>query len=226
MGLFWRKYKPVILLVLVLFACNLAFISSNGWARVLWELIGLAGLFFIYWLGRLRLADVGLEQKNILKGLKYSGWAVLAIFLVLLIVFLVDSSAYKDPRYHHTLATALYSSLLILPLKTVIFEELVFRGVMLGLLLRSTSRNWAIAVSSMLFGLWHIGSSTNIHEVSFLGHITLPSIVVVIPTVLITSLAGVVFCELRLRSKSLVAPIAVHWFINGAAVVFAALSWS
>ena len=224
--LFWRKYKPVALLALILLAGNLTFASSAGWARAVWQILGFAGLAAIYYFSRLKTSDIGLGRKNFVSGLKYSAWIILGIFAAMLLVFAVDPGAYKDPRYHHELSTALYSSLLILPLKTVIFEELAFRGILLGLLLKRTTRSWAIGVSSLMFGLWHVSSATNMHQVSFLGHRALPSIVIVIPTVLITALAGVFFCELRLRSKSLVAPIAVHWFINGAAIVFAALSWT
>ncbi len=222
----WAKYRIVVFLCLILLVSNLVLTSTDGWPRLFSEIVAFAGLFLIYVLGKLNLADIGLNQKNIVAGFKL-GLTVIAMFLtVFLLIYLFDSTAFKDPRYHHSLATALYSSLVILPIKTILFEELAFRGVLLGLLLKLTTRRWAIIMSSLLFGLWHIKTSTDIHQVSFLGHITLPAVAVVLPVVLITSLAGFLFAELRSRSKSLAAPIVVHWFINGAATVLAALSWS
>jgi membrane protease YdiL (CAAX protease family) len=42
----------------------------------------------------------------------------------------------------------------------------------------------------------------------------------VVGTVLLTGLGGVVFCELRARSGSLLAPILLHWAINGLGELF------
>jgi len=39
-------------------------------------------------------------------------------------------------------------------------------------------------------------------------------------TVLVTAAAGVVFCVLCLRSRSLLAPALLHWAVNGLGVLF------
>jgi membrane protease YdiL (CAAX protease family) len=41
-----------------------------------------------------------------------------------------------------------------------------------------------------------------------------------------TGLAGVVFCELRRRSGSLLAPAGLHWATNGLGVLAAAAVWA
>jgi membrane protease YdiL (CAAX protease family) len=43
-------------------------------------------------------------------------------------------------------------------------------------------------------------------------------------TLLVTACGGVVLCELRRRSNSLLAPIAAHWAINGLGVLFVMLA--
>ena len=43
-------------------------------------------------------------------------------------------------------------------------------------------------------------------------------------TVLFTAAAGVVFCELRVRSGSLLAPMLAHWSVNGLGVIFVYLA--
>jgi membrane protease YdiL (CAAX protease family) len=50
--------------------------------------------------------------------------------------------------------------------------------------------------------------------------------VAVLATVLFTGLAGVVFCELRRRSGSLLASIGLHLATNGLGVLAAALIWA
>jgi len=47
----------------------------------------------------------------------------------------------------------------------------------------------------------------------------------VLGTVLFTGLAGVVFCELRRRSGSLLAPAGLHWATNGLGVLAATAIW-
>jgi membrane protease YdiL (CAAX protease family) len=41
------------------------------------------------------------------------------------------------------------------------------------------------------------------------------TVLLVIGTVLFTGVASVVFCVLRVRSGSLLAPILLHWAVNG-----------
>ncbi len=45
-------------------------------------------------------------------------------------------------------------------------------------------------------------------------------------TVLFTGLAGVVFCELRRRSGSLLASAGLHWATNGLGVLASAAVWA
>jgi uncharacterized protein len=44
--------------------------------------------------------------------------------------------------------------------------------------------------------------------------------------VLFTALSGVVFCELRRRSGSILAPAALHWATNGLSVLASAAVWA
>ncbi len=44
-----------------------------------------------------------------------------------------------------------------IPLGTAVFEEVAFRGVLFGLLMRRRGTATAIWLSSALFGLYHIG---------------------------------------------------------------------
>ena len=44
--------------------------------------------------------------------------------------------------------------------------------------------------------------------------------------VLVTTGAGVVFCWLRLRSGSLLAPIGLHWAVNGVGILASSVVWT
>ena len=58
-----------------------------------------------------------------------------------------------------TVSGALIASMIIIPLQTVIPEELAFRGVLHGALNRAWGFRGVAAAGSLLFGLWHIATS-------------------------------------------------------------------
>ena len=51
---------------------------------------------------------------------------------------------------------ALFEAMIRLPIGTALFEEMLFRGVLLAWLRRRTSTARAVVGSSVLFGLWHV----------------------------------------------------------------------
>jgi membrane protease YdiL (CAAX protease family) len=83
----------------------------------------------------------------------------------------------------------------------------------------------ASLVTSVLFGLWHIAPS--LHTMSdnhvFKGEAgsVAGQVLLVLGAILVTSCAGLVFCWLRLRSGSLIAPILAHVATNGLALTVA-----
>ena len=138
--------------------------------------------------------------------------------------------AFLDTRYDLSARQALLRSILVVPLGTVVPEELAFRGVLWALLRRDHGAVPATAVSSTVFGLWHVLPALwQGHHNTTVGHhgaedprrlaITVASVVC------FTGLAGVVFCELRRRSDSLLAPIALHWATNGLGVLGSTVAW-
>ena len=123
---------------------------------------------------------------------------------------------------------ALTAVLVVVPLGTVLPEELAFRGVLPALLGRRHGPRAATLVSSALFGLWHVlaslgGGTANAAVAGVVGGDAAGTVVRVVATVLFTSLAGVVLCWLRRRSRSLLAPVLAHWTVNGLGVIVASL---
>ena len=193
---------------------------------------GAAGLLALARWAGLSWAELGLGRGTWRRGLR---WALVAIGVVAVLFAVAAAlpltrSAFRDTRYDFGWGHALLTAFVLIPLGTVQFEEVAFRGVLWGLLRRRHGTWVATGVSSALFGLWHVlpslglaaddqaigaavGSGSSGHAVSVLG------------TVLFTGLAGVVFCELRRRSCSLLAPAGLHWATNGLGVLAATAIW-
>jgi CAAX protease family protein len=137
-----------------------------------------------------------------------------------------SAAAVANPRTRRLLADdkitgtspgeAVFETLVRIPLETALSEEVIFRGVLLGLGSRSRSRGWALVTSSMLFGLWHAESALASPERSATSRpdarATTSTAAVVATT---ATRAG--FAWLRLRAGSVLAPTLAHAALNMAA---------
>ena len=194
---------------------------------------GAAGLLALARWAGLSWAELGLGRGTWRRGLR---WALAAIGAVA-VVFAVGAAAPADPervpRYPLSTSagdTPLLTAFVLIPVGTVLFEEVAFRGVLWGLLRRRHGTWVATSVSSALFGLWHVlpslGLAADDQAIgSTVGSGSSGQAVSVLGTVLFTGLAGVVFCELRRRSGSLLAPAGLHWATNGLGVLAATAIW-
>src|SRR4051812_10857261 len=102
--------------------------------------------------------DLGLSRRTLLPGLKYAVGAVLAVAVIYAIGIALPLTrpAFHDVRYHLHLGAALLTAFIIVPIGTVLLEEVAFRGVLLGLVRKHRGAAWASITSSVLFGMWHI----------------------------------------------------------------------
>jgi membrane protease YdiL (CAAX protease family) len=173
--------------------------------------------------------DIGLSRHTLGTGLKYAGVAVLAVATLygLGLALPLTRPAFLDVRYQLHLGAAAVVALVVIPLGTVLLEEVAFRGVLHGLVHRHRGALWASATSSALFGLWHILpslplSSANHAVGALLGADATGQLLAVLAAVGFTALAGLVLCELRRRSGSLLAAAGLHWATNGLGVLLAA----
>lgn len=177
----------------------------------------------------LRAREVGLDRRLLRRGLAYalSGVAVVAVVYAVAAWLPVTRSAFLDERYRTDLGTAIRTAFVVIPLGTVMFEEVAFRGVLWGLLRRGRTGNTATAVSSLLFGIWHVLPSLRLNRVNpavtdLAGPGRPGQLLAVTAVVVFTAAAGVLLCELRRRSGSLLAPIGLHWAVNGLGVLLTA----
>jgi uncharacterized protein len=190
-------------------------------------LLALARLSGLSW------AELGLGPGTWRRGLL---WAAVVIGIVALVLAAgaalpATREAFRDSRYKLGWADALLTAFVLIPVGTVLVEEVAFRGVLWGLLRRVRGTVMATVVSSLLFGLWHILPSMRLAADSqaigsAVGRGRSAQEVTVLGTVLFTAASGVVFCELRRRSGSILASAGLHWAVNGLSVLASAAVWA
>ena len=190
-------------------------------------LLGLARLAGLSW------RELGVGPGTWRRGLAWAG-AIVGIVAVVLAAgaaLPLTRAAFRDSRYHLGLGDALLTAFVLIPVGTVLLEEVAFRGVLWGLLRRLGGPFLATAVSSALFGLWHILPSLGLAADNeaigdAVGRGSSAQALAVLGTVLFTAASGVVFCELRRRSGSILASAGLHWAVNGLSVLASAAVWA
>jgi uncharacterized protein len=121
-----------------------------------------------------------------------------------------------DPLVGVSAAALALHILLFLPLGTVLPEELIFRGALIGLLRDGGPR--AIAGSAAAFALWHGAVA-----VATVEQTTLVGTPWVVPAILgalaVVFVGGAVLAWLRLSTGTLASTIAAHWSFNATLLV-------
>ncbi len=155
--------------------------------------------------------ELGLARADVRSGLVWGGAAFAGISAVIVAAALIapDASIFADDRADVSVGALLVKVLIVIPLATVALEELAFRGVLLALLRRIMPTTWAVVAVCALFGVWHIPGTWSSSAAGIAG------------TVLATTAAGIAFCWLRLRSRSLIAPALAHVATNSVAFTVA-----
>jgi membrane protease YdiL (CAAX protease family) len=117
-----------------------------------------------------------------------------------------------------------YQVLLRIPVGTVAWEEIAFRGVLQATLRRVLAEPVATAVGSAVFGLWHIRPTAEALAVNGLAPGRGARVAAVAGVVAGTAGAGAALSLLRERSGSLAAPVLLHLAANCAGPLASALA--
>jgi membrane protease YdiL (CAAX protease family) len=191
-------------------------------------LLALLAILVAVRVGGCSARDLGLDRVQLGHGLRHgaAGAAVLAVVLAASAALPATRELFADRRVdQHSVPLLLYHTLVRIPLGTVVLEETLFRGVLLGLPLRRWSPRAAVAFSSILFGLWHLLPARDVSGfnpvVAAATQGALRHLLSIVLAVTTTALAGVVFCWLRLRTRSLAAPAVLHLAGNSLAYLIA-----
>ncbi|GAB7144470.1 CPBP family intramembrane glutamic endopeptidase [Mycobacterium riyadhense] len=227
----FRIQVDVAVVVVVLVLTNLIAHFTTLWASIATVPAAAVGLVILVRCNGLGWADLGLGREHWKSGLGYALAAVAVVISVISIGVLLPMTRPLFLNNHYaTISGALIASMVIIPLQTVIPEELAFRGVLHGALNRAWGFRGVAVAGSLLFGLWHVSTSLgltsgNVGFTRLFGGGILGMLAGVTLAVLATGAAGFVFSWLRRRSGSLIAPIALHWSLNGMGALAAALVW-
>lgn len=176
--------------------------------------------------------ELGLGRDAFARGLWWGAVSAGLIAIVYGIGVAVPATRrfFRDTRYRVGPGSAVYMAFVAIPLGTVIFEEVAFRGVLFGLLEVGNGAPTATIVSSLLFGVWHVLPALDLARantaLSGRGGARRKVPLTVLGTVAFTILAGVVFAALRWQSGSLLGPVLLHWATNGLGVLAAARVWA
>ncbi|OBA73505.1 abortive infection protein [Mycobacterium sp. 1554424.7] len=217
--------------VVVLVLTNVVAHFTTPWASIATVPAAAVGLVALMRYRGLGWADLGLGREHWRPGLAYALGAVAVVASVIAIGILLPMTRPMFLNNHYaTISGALIASMVIIPLQTVIPEELAFRGVLHGALNRAWGFRGVALGGSLLFGLWHVATSlgltsNNVGFTRLFGGGFAGMLAGVTLAVLATGAAGFVFSWLRRRSGSLIAPIALHWSLNGLGALAAALVW-
>ncbi|MBS4729779.1 CPBP family intramembrane metalloprotease [Mycobacterium sp. SM1] len=227
----FRIRLDVAVVVTVLVLTNLVAHFTVRWAGIVAVPLAAVGLVILLRRTGLGWADLGLDRDHWKSGVAYALAAVGIVASAIAVGALVPLTRPMFMNSHYvTISGALIASMIVIPLQTVIPEELVFRGVLQGALQRAWGFRGVALGGSLLFGLWHIATSLrltsgNVGFTRLFGGGVAGTLAGVLLAVLATGAAGFVFSWLRRRSGSLLAPIALHWSCNGLGALAAAVVW-
>ncbi len=185
---------------------------------------GIVGV--VAWRHGLEGADLGLERSTVRSGLRWGGVvaALTAAILACAVAIPVLHPLFEDERLADVgPAIVAYRAFIRIPLGTALFEEFAFRGVLLGAWARVADQTRAMIGSSLVFGLWHIRPTIELLDANGLAATSWGRGWALLGAVAATTAAGYLFCLLRYRSGSLVAPFVAHSAINSLAIIAAAV---
>jgi membrane protease YdiL (CAAX protease family) len=166
--------------------------------------------------------DLGLRRDRVAAGLRGAAApsGALAAGWILLAAVPASRPALADQRISSlTWPEVAYQVTVRIPAGTVLWEEVAFRGVLQAALRRVLPRPAALAVTSGVFGLWHVRPTVEALRINQMAASRRATAASVAATVAGTAAAGLLLSWLRERSGSLAAPVLLHLSANcGAAL--------
>jgi membrane protease YdiL (CAAX protease family) len=170
--------------------------------------------------------DVGLDRARVRSGARVGA---VAAGVVAATVATVTALADRHPAGRALLSDRrarlrgpelIRQCLVRIPVGTAAFEELAFRGVLHGMVAARHRDRVAIAASSAVFGLWHVGPTLAALRINGVRAARLRSCAA---AAVASAGAGVALGALRSKGGHLAAPWLVHWVSNVAALIVAAV---
>src|ERR1700741_4680829 len=149
----FRIYVDVALVVVVLTCANLIAHFTTPWAGVATVPAAAIGLVALLRFNGLAWAELGLGRDHWKSGVAYALAAMVLVVTVIAVGVLLPLPRPMFMNNHYaTISGALVASMIIIPLQTVIPEELAFRGVLHGALNRAWGFRGVALAGSLVVG--------------------------------------------------------------------------
>jgi membrane protease YdiL (CAAX protease family) len=196
-----------------------------------WWVRALEGVGLLAWarLDGLSWPQLGLGRDRLASGCRWGFGAIglVAGVYVIGVALPLTRPAFQDVRYDLPLPDALRTAFVVIPFGTVLLEELAFRSVLWGMLSRHQPEWLVLVTTSVLFGFWHVMPALHMGETNrgVSEAVGASTAVAVVGTVVLTTIGGLVFGELRRRSGSVLASAGAHWATNALGVLFGLVAW-
>jgi membrane protease YdiL (CAAX protease family) len=173
--------------------------------------------------------ELGLSSERIRQGFRWGIPLALITAAIIIVAATLNPDSFRcgDTRVVTFGTTLLFWHLLIrIPFATALSEEVIFRGVLFAWLRRAMGTLAAVAISGMMFSLWHVAPTLAL--VDALGQRAgcpgqIASLTITLAT---TAAAGIIFAILRILGHGLLAPVLLHTTFNavGLAATYVALA--
>jgi len=167
---------------------------------------------------------LGIRFDNLLPSFYWGVTFGLLIGILIFVSVLKISSNFQPASNLSTFAnqgsTKFFPILVGIPAGTVLLEEIAFRGVMFALLMtQGFSTNQALILSSLAFGVWHIGlvvRSRKVHSI-----VSWPGFTCGILMLVVGFIGGIIYGALRIQTGNIVGCLIAHWIANSFSIVAA-----
>ena len=220
-------FCPVIAVVVMMLMINVAANKAIQSYYLFWTVAGSIVVLALGFLDGCTWGDLGLAPSTWLTGAIWGAGLMIFVFAIYAVgsTWRRTREAFRDNNIAGlSLPRLFWQALVELPFGTVLFEEIAFRAVLWAMLARRYGVVWATVWSALLFGLWHILPSLDLHlrnqrigEVG--GHKA--RFIAIAGSVVTTAIGGIVFSLLRIGTGSLLPPMGLHWSTNGWGYLFA-----
>ena len=166
--------------------------------------------------------SMGLRRDRALRGLAVGGVVIAVIAVGVAIAVAIPDTRdlfLQDRLVDQSVAWLLFQALVRIPLATALYEEVLFRGIIFGMLVRRYTPLVAGLTSSLLFGLWHILPTIATDPLGDTDTTVLGLIVTLVGAVAGTAAAGIAFLWVRLFANSTIAPVLAHIGTNSVSMI-------
>lgn len=169
--------------------------------------------------------SMGLRRDRLSRGAIVGGIliGVVTIGIATAIAIPATRELFRDEEIvNASIGWGLFHAFVRIPLATALYEEVLFRGIIFGMLARRHTPLLAGVLTSLLFGFWHILPTLDTLDTSpasdlFSGWLGLA--IAVIASVAGTAVAGVGFLLVRLYANSTAAAVLAHIGTNSIAML-------